>query len=182
MKKIKAFCNNVDNSAFARGLVFIYQHALFISGVVILLGMVITIVFRGLLGINMFGTDELILAVVFWFYFLGAVNGSREDSQIRADLTTVLIKSPRAKRNLRLVTRFIELAGQVFLFVLSCQLWRQNMRLMPRTTGLRIPFLVPQTAIVVGFLLMFFYNLMHWLRELSSTPEELEKSAEGGDQ
>lgn len=167
---MKEFCNNVKNSSFAKGVMIVYQYALYISGVVILVGMVGTVLLRSVIGLNMFGVDEVILCVVFWFYFLGSVNGSREDSHIRADVINVLIKNERVKWGIRLVTRAIEILAIIFLFVLSMQLWMQNYQLMPQTTGLRIPFIVPQAAIVLGFLLMLIYNFGHWLESLANPP------------
>ena len=169
---MKEFCQKVSNSLLAKAIQKIYEYALFLSGIIILIGVVGTVVLRSIIGINMFGVDELILCVVFWFYFLGSVNGSREDSHIRADLVNVLLKNERAKWALRLVTRGIEVLSIIFLFVLSMQLWMRNYRLMPQTTGLRIPFIVPQAAIVVGFLLMLIYDGGHWLSSFANPPKD----------
>ena len=46
---------------------------------------------------------------------------------------------------------------------------------MPSTQGLKIPYIVPQFAIVVGFALMFIYNVGHLLRALIDGPETEEK-------
>lgn len=41
---------------------------------------------------NVLGLDEIILLVIFWQYFIGAAQGSREDSQIKADMVSTVVK------------------------------------------------------------------------------------------
>ena len=174
---MKNFYNKMCQSFLAKGIRSFYQTAIFVSGMIILLAMVATVVLRYVLKMNLFGMDEIILCFVFWFYFFGGVNGSREDSQIRADVAATLIKNKKAVWVLRLVTRVIELVVLAFLVVLSVQLFITNCDRMPSTQGLKIPYIVPQFAIVVGFALMFIYNVGHLLRALIGGPETAEKEA-----
>ena len=168
---MKNFYDKMCQSFLAKGIRSFYQTAIFVSGMIILLAMVATVVLRYVLKMNLFGMDEIILCFVFWFYFFGGVNGSREDSQIRADVAATLIKNKKAVWILRLVTRVIELVVLAFLVVLSVQLFITNCDRMPSTQGLKIPYIVPQFAIVVGFALMFIYNVGHLLRALIDGPE-----------
>lgn len=172
---MKNFYDKMCQSFLAKGIRSFYQTAIFVSGMIILLAMVATVVLRYVLKMNLFGMDEIILCFVFWFYFFGGVNGSREDSQIRADVAATLIKNKKAVWVLRLVTRVIELVVLAFLVVLSVQLFITNCDRMPSTQGLKIPYIVPQFAIVVGFALMFIYNVGHLLRALIDGPETEEK-------
>lgn len=174
---MKNFYDKMCQSFLAKGIRSFYQTAIFVSGMIILLAMVATVVLRYVLKMNLFGMDEIILCFVFWFYFFGGVNGSREDSQIRADVAATLIKNKKAVWVLRLVTRVIELVVLAFLVVLSVQLFITNCDRMPSTQGLKIPYIVPQFAIVVGFALMFIYNVGHLLRALIDGPETGEKEA-----
>ena len=172
---MKNFYDKMCQSFLAKGIRSFYQTAIFVSGMIILLAMVATVVLRYVLKMNLFGMDEIILCFVFWFYFFGGVYGSREDSQIRADVAATLIKNKKAVWILRLVTRVIELVVLAFLVVLSVQLFITNCDRMPSTQGLKIPYIVPQFAIVVGFALMFIYNVGHLLRALIDGPETEEK-------
>ena len=93
---MKNFYDKMCQSFLAKGIRSFYQTAIFVSGMIILLAMVATVVLRYVLKMNLFGMDEIILCFVFWFYFFGGVNGSREDSQIRADVAATLIKNKKA--------------------------------------------------------------------------------------
>lgn len=151
----------IGNSRFTKVIRNVYQSAIFLSGMIILLAMIATVLLRYVFKMNLFGMDEIILCFVFWFYFFGGVNGSMEDSHIRADVAATFIKSEKVLWGLRLVTRSIEIVVQVFLIVLSVQLFITNCQRMPSTQGLKIPYIVPQFAIVVGFILMTLYNIAH---------------------
>ena len=175
---IQRFYDMMCRSFLARSVKNFYQIAIFISGMIILLAMVATVLLRYVLKMNLFGMDEIILAFVFWFYFFGGVNGSREDSQIRADVATVLIRNKKGKWILRLITRLIEIVVLVFLVVLSIQLFITNCERMPATQGLKIPYIVPQFAIVVGFALMLMYDVGHLIRQYLEGPEASHFSSE----
>lgn len=168
---IRNFYERICGSAPANALKWGYQTLLALSGVIILLAMVAMVLLRYVLKINLFGMDEIILCFVFWFYFFGAVNGSREDSQVRADVTAVFLKNPRTQWALRLFTRAIEIVVTVFLIGMSFWLLAINFERMPATQGLKIPYLVPQFAIAVGFVLMLIYNIGHFLKALAYGPD-----------
>lgn len=167
---LKKFCDSVSNSPLTRGIKVLYQSAIFLSGAIILLAMVAMVLLRYVFHMNLFGMDEIILCFVFWFYFFGGVNGSMEDSQIRADVVSVMIKSEKVKWGLRIFTRLIEIGVLCFLVAMSIGLFLTNCQRMPTTQGLKIPYIIPQFAIVVGFLLMLLYTAGHLLRQIADGP------------
>ena len=136
---LKNFYERVGQTRLAKGFKFFYQTAIFISGLIILLAMVATVLLRYVFKLNLFGMDEIILCFVFWFYFFGGINASREDSQIRADVVNALVKNDRVKWALRLVTRSIEIIATAFLSFMAVQLFITNCQRMPTTQGLKIP-------------------------------------------
>ncbi len=168
---IKGLNECISRSPLARGIKQVYQTAIFLSGMIILLAMVATVILRYIFHLNLFGMDEIILCFVFWFYFFGGVNGSREDSQIRADVVTILIKNKKIKWGLRIFTRLIEIAVLCFLVVMAIGLFITNCQRMPTTQGLKIPYIIPQFAIVVGFVLMLMYDTGHLLKQIGDGPE-----------
>ncbi|MCD8084267.1 MAG: TRAP transporter small permease subunit [Clostridiales bacterium] len=169
---MKKFYESICQSFLSKAVRNTYQMAIFLSGLIILLAMVATVVLRYILHFNLFGMDEIILCFVFWFYFFGGVNGSREDSQIRADVVGVIIKNKKIQWGLRLVTRVIELVALAFLIKMSIGLFITNCQRMPSTQGLKIPYIIPQFAIVVGFILMLIYNIGHLIRQAVYGPDD----------
>ncbi|WP_317854550.1 TRAP transporter small permease [Chakrabartyella piscis] len=44
---------------------------------------------------DFFGQEEVVTVVAMWLYWIGGVYGSYEDSHIKADICTDLIKNPK---------------------------------------------------------------------------------------
>lgn len=172
MKTLLKLHNAIGNSLLARGVKKTYQWFLFASGAAIVLAMLATVLLRYVFKTNLFGIEEIILTVAMWFYFLGGANGSMEDSQISADIVSVFIKSEKVRRWLSLFTRVIEIVVLVFFIVMTVRLLAINFVRYPTTQGLKIPFVVPQMAILVGFVLMLLYSLGHFVDDLGSKPED----------
>lgn len=168
MKSLLEFHDTLWNSRTALYIQKIYQIFLFISGAAIVLAMLATVLMRYVFRTDLFGMEEVILTVTMWFYFLGAANGSKEDTQIRADIVNVMIKNRNIKWSLQLITRVIEIVVLIFFIVMTVRLLVINYVRFPTTPGLKIPFLVPQAAMLLGFLLMLFYAVGHFIIDLCS--------------
>jgi TRAP-type C4-dicarboxylate transport system permease small subunit len=181
MKSLMTLRENIGDSKIARGIKNIYQVFLFISGAVIVLAMVATVLMRYVFKTDLFGMEEIILTVVVWFYFFGGVNGSMEDSQISADIISTLVKNKKVKWVFKIIARIVEIIAIVFFIILSFQLLAVNFKRMPTTQGLKIPYVVPQMAIFIGFTLMLPYTIGHfivdlWSRSGSEPPENITES------
>lgn len=165
--------NKIWGSKAELGLRKVYQFLIFLSGLAILLAMMATVLLRYVFKMDLYGIDEVILAVVFWFYFFGGINGSFEDSQVRADVVGTLFKNNlKLQHYLRIVTRIIEIIAIIFLIVMSISLLITNFQRMPVTTGLKIPYVIPQMGVALGFILMLFYSVGHLVKQLGTSPEE----------
>ena len=66
---------------------------------------------RYLLHGEFYGAEELILAIAFWMYFIGAYIATYEDSHISADLFTGMLKTEKGKLIAKLVRLFISLGA-----------------------------------------------------------------------
>lgn len=165
---LQNFLDRMKNSFLAKAVSWLYLHALMLSGLIIFLGMVAEVFMRYIFKMNLFGIDEIILCFAIWFYFLGGVHGSREDSQIRADIVSFFFKNPKSVWRLRLVSRTIEIVVTLFLTIMAYDLIAVNAVRMPATQGLKIPLIVPQFAILIGWTLMSIYNIGHQLQSIAS--------------
>ncbi len=171
MKSLMAFHDTVGNSWIARSIQHVYQTFLFASGASIVLAMLATVLMRYVFQTDLFGIEEIILTVAIWFYFLGGANGSMEDSQISADIVNVAIKSATLKWGIKLFARLVEVVVLVFFMIMTFQLLITNFIRFPTTQGLKIPYVVPQMAIMVGFVLMFLYAVGHLIVDFCSKPK-----------
>jgi len=171
MKFLMKFHDAVGNSFLARSTKKVYQTLLFASGAAVVLAMMATVLMRYVFQTDLFGMEEVVLMVAVWFYFMGGVNGSMEDSQISADIVNVFIKNENIKWGIRLATRVIEVVALAFLIVMTTKLLITNFIRFPTTQGLKIPYVVPQMAILLGFVLMFLYAAGHLIVDVCSKPK-----------
>lgn len=130
-------------------------------------------------GISLYGYDEIILILAFWLYFMGASQGSYEDSQIKADILFAFLKSPKAKSNVALSSTLLTIIINGVFLVWGFQFFFWTVQTGTMTTALRIPVAVPQSGIFLGLALMFLYHCIrfadiihHRRRGIYMLPEE----------
>lgn len=124
------------------------------------------VVLRYIFKNNFYGSDEIILMFAFWLYFMGAVYGSYENSHIKADLINVYVKNIRIKDFIDLIAQVIMIVVNVILVTWAWDYFLWGLKKMPLTTGLKIPLVIPQSAVFFGLLLMGFYHIVYFIRNI----------------
>ena len=129
----------------------------------------VVVFMRYVLKTDLFAYDELVMIVAWWMYFIGAAHGSREDSQIKADILQVYfsVKKPRVAWLLNIIARGLEV---VFVFAITFWSWSLIMwqlKFAGKTVAWGIPLIVPQSAIFLGFSLMSLYAVVHFVKAFS---------------
>lgn len=119
---------------------------------------------------DLFAYDEIVMITAFWLYFIGASYGSHEDSHIKADIIQISLinKHPRKAAVFGLIARGLEVVFSLSIASWGWSLAAWQFKYMGRTMGWGIPLIVPQGAIVLGFSLMAFYALDHFVKEFRS--------------
>ncbi len=112
---------------------------------------------------NLYGSDEIILLFAFWLYFMGAVYGSYEDSHIKADLVTVYVKNIRIKDFITLIAQVIMILVNIIVITWAWDYFMWGLEKMPLSTALKIPLVIPQSAVFFGLLLMAFYHIVYFI-------------------
>lgn len=125
-----------------------------------------SVVLRYVFELNFYGSDEVILLFAFWLYYMGAVYGSYEDSHIKADLLNVYVKNLRVKDGINLFAQLLTSAVNIILLVWAGEFFLWGLEKMPATTALKIPLVLPQSAIFFGLLLMAFYHIYYLQRNM----------------
>lgn len=125
-----------------------------------------SVILRYIFKSNFYGSDEIILMFAFWLYFMGAVYGSYENSHIKADLMNVYVKNIRIKDFINLAAQLIMIVVNVILITWAWDYFSWGLEKMPLSTGLKIPLVIPQSAVFFGLLLMGFYHIVHFIRNI----------------
>ena len=126
--------------------------------------MVYSVVLRYVFKGNFYGSDEVIMLFAFWLYFMGAVYGSYENSHIKADLLNVYIKNMRKKDAVALLGQFLTIVVNTIVLVWAIHYFGAEIAKGGLSTALKIPLVIPKSAVFFGFLLMEFYHVVYFIK------------------
>ncbi|UWQ35421.1 TRAP transporter small permease (plasmid) [Leisingera sp. M527] len=136
------------------------------SNLAIMLIVVAAFLARYLFSYDLYGSEEILLVFAFWLYFFGAAFGSYEQSHIEADF----VQSTLGERPLTLVLGYVRDIVEIsVLFVMTYWCWlliEFAIERWPVTPGWKIPLVVPQSAILLGFALMSFHAVLHFINRI----------------
>lgn len=146
-----------------------FQKIIMASTSVLIVGMICyTVIIRYVFGSDFYGSEELIQMLAFWLYFMGAAQGSREKSQISADILTCYITNAKWCRIARLVKDVVTLAICMLVTFWAIQFVSWGFMMMPKSPVFRLPMLIPHCAIGLGFVLMSLYHLVYLVQDIAT--------------
>lgn len=128
-----------------------------IIGLLVVLGFVVGIVARSILGIPLFGLEELILLAVVWFYMLGAILASKERTHLQADFVPVVVKNEAVIITVRIVASMISIGLSSLFIMWSHQLLQWAFARGQSTPVFSIPMYFAQASLFVAAVLMTLY-------------------------
>lgn len=139
---------------------------MFISSILIIIGLSLAVLLRYVLKIDLFGLEELLIIPIFFLYFFGAAYGSYENSHITADIMDTYVKNQTILKWLRIFTTFVSLAASSVFSFWAFQYFLWSVNKLEKTPGWHIPLFIPHGIVLIGFLLMSFYFLVHLIQKL----------------
>lgn len=166
MEKLDAFTRYLGNCGLFHFFDAIQKWVLVFTGIIVFVLTIATVFLRYVLTMNVLGLDEIILLVIFWQYFIGAAQGSREDSQIKADMVSTVVKNKTVVAWCHLLARIIECGVIGVCIKWSIDYILKDMSVMPYTVVLSIPLVLSHAVMLVGFALMLLYRIYWLLTEL----------------
>ncbi|MCT4655459.1 MAG: TRAP transporter small permease subunit [Cohaesibacter sp.] len=130
------------------------------------IGQFIQVITRYVLEIPVMGLEESLLYPTMWLYMLGAVNASRENTHIRANVLEIFLKSPRQ-------VAFLALIGEALSLIIGCWLtywaWdftRYSLRVWKESPTLYIPTFYVDVALILGLVLMMIFTALQLIRHI----------------
>ncbi|WP_264214245.1 TRAP transporter small permease [Leisingera thetidis] len=127
----------------------------------------VQIVTRYLLQVPLMGLEEVMLYPTVWLYILGAVNASREDTHIRANVLEIAINTPRGHTILAIVGEIISLVVGIWLTTWAWDYTLYAIRVWKETPTLYLPTFYSEVAILGGMVLMMIYTALHLVRHIN---------------
>lgn len=115
------------------------------------------VLMRYVFEIPVMGLEEVLVYPTLWLYFLGSVNASREDTQIKANVLDVFLKTERAKLVVRVVADVMALVVVLWLTYWAWDYFRYALRVWKESPTLYIPTFYAECAFFLGLVLMAIY-------------------------
>mgnify|MGYP005988613335 CR=1 FL=1 len=130
------------------------------------LGQFVQVITRYVLEIPVMGLEESLLFPTLWLYVLGAVNASRENSHIRANVMEIFLKTKRQHQILAAIGEMISLIIGLWLTYWAYDFAKYSLRVWRESPTLYLPTFWVDSALVIGLILMMVFTAMHLLSHL----------------
>ena len=112
------------------------------------------------------GLEETMLYPMFWLYMLGAVNASRENTHIRANVLEIFLDTERARLVLACIGEVLSLIIGLWLLSWVWDFTRYSVRVWRESPTLYIPVFYADIALLIAMVLMMGWSALHLARHL----------------
>ena len=168
---------------FWNALIYLQRWFLIIAGCVITVLVFTEVMLRYVFSSPLFGIEELIVFIAMWLYFIGAALGAHDRSHIKADVIHIWVKSPRAMAIVHTVNSVITVTLSAIMVTWCYDYFIFGIEKRGASPALRLPLVIPQSAVFVGAILMtlyFFVELVDNFRNAISKKPTIETKAPEG--
>jgi TRAP-type C4-dicarboxylate transport system permease small subunit len=119
------------------------------------------VLMRYVFEIPVMGLEEVLVYPTLWLYFLGSVNASREDTQIKANVLDVFLKTERSRLIVRVAADGMSLVVALWLTYWAWDYLRYALRVWKGSPTLYIPTFYAECAFFIGLVLMSGYTFWY---------------------
>lgn len=144
-----------------------FRYALTLLIITVTLSQFIQVITRYVLEMPVMGLEEATLIPTLWLYILGSVNASREDTQIRANVLDIFLKTDRARAVLQALADTISVVVSVWLATWAWDFFSYSARVGKTTPTLYLPTFLYEAALFLGLVLMVAFTAWHLSRNLA---------------
>ena len=130
------------------------------------IGQFVQVVARYILEIPVMGLEETMVYAAIWLYILGAVNASREDTHIRANVLEIFLSTERAHAIAAIIGEVISIVVGLWLLRWAWDFTAYSMRVDKETATLYLPTIYSDMALFIGLILMMVYTSRHLLAHI----------------
>ncbi|MBN2740983.1 MAG: TRAP transporter small permease subunit [Rhodobacteraceae bacterium] len=130
------------------------------------MGQFVQVITRYVLQIPVMGLDETMLYPTMWLYILGAVNASRENTHIRANVLEIFLKTPRQHAVLAVIGEVASLIVGLWLLAWAWDFTAYSWRVWRTSPTLYIPTFYADVSLVIGMALMMLFTVLHLITHI----------------
>jgi len=104
------------------------------------------------------GLDELVVYPTLWLYLLGSVNAAREDTQIKANVLDVFLKTDRSRLVVRVIADLMSVIVSCWLTYWAWDYFLYAKKVWKESPTLYIPTFWAECSLFIGLALMTAYS------------------------
>lgn len=137
------------------------------------------VIMRYVFKVPVMGLEEILTYPTLWLYFAGSINASREDTQIKANVLDVFLKSPRSILLVRVIADAASLIISTWLAYWAWDYFRYALKTWKESPTLYIPTFYAECALFIGIGLMAVYAAWYLFKNVKQllAPQQGEQGA-----
>lgn len=112
------------------------------------------------------GLDEMLVYPTLWLYLLGSVNAAREDTQIKANVLDVFLKTEKAKLIVRVIADTMSVIVSSWLTYWAWDYFLYAKKVWKESPTLYIPTFWAECSLFIGMTLMTLYGCWYLLKNI----------------
>ncbi len=128
---------------------------------------------RYILQTDLYGSEEIIMLIAFWLYFIGSSLAERYDAHISADMVNIFVKNATAKKLLALLKFIISISVALIITKWSFDYVQRSFMLNPKSPVLKMPLVFTQLPILISFILMDIYIVRNFIELFRKNESEV---------
>ena len=133
------------------------------------------VLMRYVFEVPVMGLDEMVVYPTLWLYLLGGVNAAREDTQIKANVLDIFLKTDRSRLTVRVVADIMSVIVSCWLTYWAWDYFLYAKRVWKESPTLYIPTFWAECSLFIGMALMTAYTAWYMFKNMkklaaSSTP------------
>jgi len=134
---------------------------------ILIVGIIIfSVLMRYVVMSDLYAIEEFLAIVAMWLYFISASYVSYENNHLRADIIVSYVKNKTAKRKISLITGGLAMAITFILAIWSVDFARWSIIAGGTTPGWKIPLIVSQIPLTIGFILIFLFTTYNFIKKI----------------
>ncbi len=145
-----------------------FKYTLTLLICLVALGQFVQVITRYVLEIPVLGLEEVMMYPTVWLYILGAVNASRENTHIRANVLEIFLKTPFQHAVLAIVGELLSIIVGLWLCWWAFDFTQYSWRVWKETPTLYIPTFIADVSLFLGLVLMVAYTIYHLVNHIKS--------------
>ncbi len=144
--------------------IFRYTLTFLITSVALL--QFIQVVWRYILQQPLMGLEDIAVYPTLWLYFWGSVNASREDSQIKANVLDIFLKTDKTRLIVRVIADSMSLVVVLWLTRWAWSYFLYALRVWKESPTLYIPTFYAECSLFICLSLMSLYTLFYLVKNV----------------